>query len=146
MFFLVCLFAFGFFHVGVRHADVGAIVLDDVEVDGFEQVDQHFDDSLFFQKFLYHVLVVVHFAQLVLRRFEPFSQIVTETQEFNHILEQQFQQDIFLFSDHPINCHSLKDLDSLTQEGNNRKYTIILPLLNKINFGELEVIFLFVLI
>jgi hypothetical protein len=91
-------------------------------------------------------LVVVHFAQLVLRRFEPFSQVVTETQQFNHILKQQFQQDILLFSDHPINRHPLKDLNPLTQEGNNREYTIILPLLNEINFGELEVIFLFVLI
>lgn len=45
----MCLFAFGLFHVGVGHADVGAIVLDDIEVDGFEQVDQHLDDSLFFQ-------------------------------------------------------------------------------------------------
>lgn len=71
------------------------VCLDVVWVDVLQQGDQLFDDALFFQQFLYLIVIVSHFSKFIGTGFESFSEVVAEGEQFYEILHEQLEDDFF---------------------------------------------------
>ena len=109
-------------------------------VDGVEEVHELVDYALLLEELLHLVVVVGHLPQLVGTRLKAFSEVVAEGEQLNQVLDQQLQY--HLFSGIDLERVLLEHPDALPQEGENAHDVVVLPLLDELNFGELEVIFL----
>lgn len=85
-------------------------------------------------------MVVGHLAQLVGARLEAFSEVVAEGKQLDQVLNQQLQD--HLFSGVDLEGVLLEHPDALLQEGKNAHDVVVLPLLDKFNLRELEVVLL----
>lgn len=85
-------------------------------------------------------MVVGHLAQLVGARLEAFSEVVAEGKQLDQVLNQQLQD--HLFSGVDLEGVLLEHPDTLPQEWENAHDVVVLPLLDKFNLRELEVVLL----
>jgi hypothetical protein len=92
-------------------------------------------------------MIIGHLAKFILAGFKALSQIIAKGQDLNKIFQQQLKENLLLPATIAILAlDPLKDAGALNQKGNNTQNIIILPILNKLDLGEFEVILLLVLV